>query len=44
MKNQNKPSLQEELYGRIDKVASLTERLVQEMQAIMASVTVAPSG
>jgi hypothetical protein len=42
MKDQNKLSPQEELHGRIDKVAFLKERLEQEIQAIMASETVAP--
>jgi hypothetical protein len=44
MRDQNKPSPQEELHGRIDKVADFKERLEQEIQAIMASSTVAPGG
>jgi hypothetical protein len=44
MKHQNKPSPQEELYERIDKVVDLKERLEQEIQAIMANSTVAPGG
>ena len=44
MRDQNKPSPQEELYGRIDQVASFKERLEQEIQAIMASSAVAPGG
>ena len=44
MKQQNKPSPQEELSGRIDKVASLKERLEQQIQAIIASSAVAPGG
>ena len=38
------PSPQEELYGRIDQVASFKERLEQEIQAIMALSAVAPGG
>ncbi len=44
MRDQNKPSPQEELYGRIDQVASFKERLEQEIQAIMVSSAVAPGG
>ena len=44
MKHQNKPSPQEELYERIDKLVDLKERLEQEIQAILANSTVAPSG
>lgn len=43
MTDQNKPSPQEELYGRIDQVASFKERLELEIPAIMASRAVAPS-
>ncbi|GAX44243.1 hypothetical protein NIES4075_52610 [Tolypothrix sp. NIES-4075] len=44
MKDKNKPSSQEELNGRIEKVASFKERLEQEIQAIMTSQTVANHG
>lgn len=44
MKHQNKPSPQEELSERIDKVADLKELLEQEIQAIMANSTVAQCG
>ncbi|TFI56192.1 hypothetical protein BLD44_002510 [Mastigocladus laminosus UU774] len=44
MKHQNKPSPQEELFERIDKVVDLKERLEQEIQAIMALSAIAPSG
>ncbi|MHC5863156.1 hypothetical protein, partial [Nostoc sp.] len=42
--DQNKPSPQEELSGRIDQVADLKQRLEQEIQAIMSNFTVAPAG
>ncbi|MEC4813944.1 MAG: hypothetical protein SAK29_11825 [Scytonema sp. PMC 1069.18] len=44
MKSKNKPSPQEELNQRIEKVASFKERLEQEIQAIMTSLTPAPPG
>lgn len=44
MKSKNKTSAQEELYERIEKVTSFKERLEQEIQAIMTSLTPAPPG
>ena len=44
MHDKRKPSPQEDLYGRIDKVVFLKERLEQEIQTILAGGKVAPSG
>jgi hypothetical protein len=44
MHNQHKPLPQEDLHERIDKVVSLKERLEQEINRLLASSKVAPSG
>ncbi|MBO3463546.1 hypothetical protein G7B40_039010 [Aetokthonos hydrillicola Thurmond2011] len=44
MKHQNKPSPQEELSERIDKLVSMKECLEQEIQAIITSCAIAPGG
>ncbi|MBO3459699.1 hypothetical protein G7B40_033670 [Aetokthonos hydrillicola Thurmond2011] len=44
MKHQNKPSPQEELYERIDKLVSMKDCLEQEIQAIIASGAIARAG